>query len=57
MHEVWKSLAGDYYWRVTVKCSNPREMPALKYGYAKTEEQAVRNARNFIRHNQNTVYG
>lgn len=59
MHYVWKAKMqknGKFFWHV-IKSGADRWSASLAHGYADTEDQAVRNARNFIRNNQNAVYG
>ena len=43
--------SGQFYWQVSDYYGK-----TLADGYTSSEDQAVRNARNFIRHNQNAVY-
>ena len=54
--EMWVdesvSYPGQFYWSVYSSTS-----VVLATGYTSSKDQAIRNARNFIRHNQNAVYG
>ena len=55
MHFVWKARMpskGKFFWYV----AKDKYGASLAHGYTDTEEQAVRNARNFIKNNQNAVY-
>lgn len=59
MHYVWPANIrknGKFFWFVTKHGADKFSMP-LSYGWSDTMNFAVRAARNFIRHNQNAVYG
>jgi hypothetical protein len=58
-YSIFPSTAGNrekYYWRVT-KDKNGFGGVALAYGYCSDFDNAFRAARNFMKNNQELVYG